>query len=77
MKPLDLLAKAIGYSSKPGEIVLDPFAGSGSTLMAAHAMGRKCYTIELDPAYVDVIVERFSNAYPDVPIKHLPGAAGG
>ena len=77
MKPLDLLAKAIGYSSKPGEIVLDPFAGSGSTLMAAHAMGRKCYTIELDPAYVDVIVERFSNAYPDVQIKHLPGAAGG
>lgn len=77
MKPLDLLAKAIGYSSKPGEIVLDPFAGSGSTLMAAHAMGRKCYTIELDPAYVDVIVERFSNAYPDVQIKHLPGAANG
>jgi DNA modification methylase len=40
-------------------------------------MGRKCYTIELDPAYVDVIVERFSNAYPDVEINYLPGAALG
>ena len=77
MKPLALLAKAIGYSSKPGDLVLDPFAGSGSTLMAAHAMGRKCYTIELDPGYVDVIVERFQNAYPDEEITHLKGAADG
>ncbi len=77
MKPLALLAKAIGYSSKPGDLVLDPFAGSGSTLMAAHALGRKCYTIELDPGYVDVIVERFQNAYPDEEITHLKGAADG
>ena len=77
MKPLELLVKAIGYSSKPGDLVLDPFAGSGSTLMAAHATGRHCYTIELDPAYVDVIVDRFQKAYPDVEVKHLPGAANG
>ena len=77
MKPLELLSKAILYSSKPGDLVLDPFAGSGSTLIAAHALNRKCYTIELDPAYVDVIVDRFKNAYPDETVKHLPGAAGG
>ena len=77
MKPLELLSKAILYSSKPGDWVLDPFAGSGSTLIAAHALNRKCYTIELDPAYVDVIVDRFKNAYPDETVKHLPGAAGG
>jgi DNA modification methylase len=77
MKPLELLSKAILYSSKPGDLVLDPFAGSGSTLIAAHALNRKCYTIELDPAYVDVIVDRFKNAYPDETVEHLPGAALG
>ena len=77
MKPLELLARAILYSSKPGDLVMDPFAGSGSTLVAAHALGRKCYTIELDPAFVDVIIDRFAAAYPDVEIKHLPGALNG
>jgi DNA modification methylase len=65
------------YSSKPGDLVLDPFAGSGSTLVAAHALGRKCYTVELDPAYVDVIINRFAAAYPDVEIKHLEGGLNG
>ena len=77
MKPLELLSRAIKYSSKPGDLVLDPFAGSGSTLIACQALGRKCYTIELDPAYCDVIVERFAAAYPDEEIKHLKGAADG
>lgn len=77
MKPLELLARAILYSSKPGDLVMDPFAGSGSTLVAAHALGRNCYTIELDPAFVDVIIDRFAAAYPDVEIKHLPGALNG
>ncbi len=77
MKLLELLARAIMYSSKPGDLVLDPFAGSGSTLVAAHALGRKCYTVELDPAYVDVIVNRFAAAYPDVEIQHLKGGLNG
>ena len=77
MKPLELLARAILFSSKPKDIILDPFAGSGSTLIAAHALGRACYTIELDPAYVDVIVERFERAYSDQKIEHLKGGLNG
>ena len=77
MKPLELLARAIKYSSKPGDWVLDPFAGSGSTLIAAQALGRKCYTIELDPGYCDVIVDRFQAAYPKEEFKKLSGGLDG
>ena len=41
--------------------MLDPFAGSGTTFLAAHKVGRRCYGMELDPAYVDVAVRRISN----------------
>ena len=58
-KPLKLCAKAIKNSSVEGDIVLDPFGGSGSTLMACEQMGRTCYTMELDPIYVDVICKRW------------------
>ena len=73
MKPLELLSRAVMYSSKPGDLVLDPFAGSGSTLITCQAMGRKCYTIELDPGYCDVIVDRFTSAYPNEPVKRIRG----
>jgi DNA modification methylase len=59
MKPLKLVAKAINNSSKDGDIVVDLFGGSGSTLMACDQLGRKCYTMELDPIYVDVIIQRW------------------
>ena len=59
MKPLKLMGRLIRNSTRPGELVLDPFGGSGSTLMAAEQLGRICYTVELDPAYVDVIVDRW------------------
>lgn len=59
MKPLKLLARLIRNSTKPGEAVLDPFGGSGSTLIACEQLGRKCYTMELDPRYADVIIERW------------------
>lgn len=59
MKPLDLIGYQIKNSSKPGEIVLDPFGGSGSTLMACEQLGRKCRMMELDPHYVDVIIARW------------------
>jgi len=77
MKPLELLARAIKYSSKPGDWVLDPFAGSGSTLIASQALGRKCYTIELDPGYCDVIVDRFQAAYPNEEFKKISGGLNG
>lgn len=59
MKPITLVAKLMVNSSKKDDIVLDPFAGSGSTLITAEQLGRKCYTIELDEKYVDVVVKRY------------------
>lgn len=59
MKPIPLCARAIQNSSRPDEIVLDSFGGSGSTLMAAEQTGRTCCTMELDPVYVDVIIRRW------------------
>jgi DNA modification methylase len=58
-KPVELAARAIGYSSLPGENVLDLFGGSGSTLVACQQTGRHAYLMELDPLYCDVIVKRF------------------
>ncbi len=58
-KPVELAARAIQYSSRPGENVIDLFGGSGSTLIAAEQTGRKAFLMELDPLYCDVIVQRF------------------
>jgi hypothetical protein len=58
-KPVELAALAIGYSSRPGENVLDLFGGSGSTLIACEKTGRRCFMMELDTLYADVIVDRF------------------
>jgi DNA modification methylase len=58
-KPVELAARAIEYSSKPGENVLDLFGGSGSTLIAAEQTGRRAFLMELDPLYADIIVQRF------------------
>ena len=58
-KPVELAERAMLYSSRSEENVLDLFAGSGSTLIAAERMGRKALLMEIDPAYCDVIVERW------------------
>jgi DNA modification methylase len=58
-KPVELITRAITNSSKNGELVYDAFLGSGSTLIAAQKTGRVCYGMELEPKYVDVIVERY------------------
>ncbi|MBM7717159.1 DNA modification methylase [Bacillus thermophilus] len=59
MKPISLCARAIKNSSQPGERVLDPFGGSGSTLMACEQTGRICHTMEYDPIYAEVIIRRW------------------
>ena len=59
MKPIRLMARQIRNSSREGETVLDLFGGSGSTLIACEEMGRTCYTMEYDPHYTDVIVDRW------------------
>jgi len=61
MKPIELCLKGIENSSRPGDIVLDLFLGSGSTMIAAEASGRWCRGIEIDPGYVDVAVTRWVN----------------
>ena len=59
MKPIELVERAIRNSSQEGDIVLDPFAGAGSTLIACQRTGRRARLIELEPQYVDVIVRRW------------------
>ena len=59
MKPLKLIGRLIKNSSRVGEVVLDTFGGSGSTMMAAEQLGRKCFMIEYDPHYCDVIIARW------------------
>ncbi|AAU91221.1 prophage LambdaMc01, DNA methyltransferase [Methylococcus capsulatus str. Bath] len=61
MKPVELVERAIRNSSRPGAVVLDPFGGSGTTLIAAEKAGRVARLIELDPKYVDVIVRRWQD----------------
>lgn len=58
-KPVELAARALQYSSLPGENVLDLFGGSGSTLIAAQQTGRHAFLMEIDPLYCDVIVQRW------------------
>ena len=58
-KPIALCCRAIHASSRPGEIVLDVFGGSGSTLIACEQLDRRCYMIELDPHYCDIILARW------------------
>ena len=64
MKPIPLLAYPIKNSSAPNGIVMDLFGGSGSTLIACEETDRVCRTMELDPRYASVIVERYHLAYP-------------
>jgi len=59
MKPLALIARSLEFSSKEGDLVADPFAGSGSTIMACEALLRRCFSIELDPLYADVAIRRW------------------
>ena len=61
-KPVELMRKPILNHTKPGELVYDPFLGSGTTLAAAELTGRVCYGLELDPKYADVVVERWQGS---------------
>jgi DNA modification methylase len=59
VKPVALVADAMRDCSRRGDIVLDPFLGSGSTIIGAERVGRRGYGLEIDPAYVDLIVRRW------------------
>lgn len=59
-KPVDLIVPMLLNSSRPGDVVLDPFCGSGSTLVACEQTGRAGHGVELDPKYLAVVLERLS-----------------
>lgn len=59
VKPVALVSDAILDSTRRNDIVLDPFIGSGTTILAAERTGRRCYGIEIDPLYVDTAIERW------------------
>jgi len=69
MKPIELCENALNHASKKNEIVLDLFLGSGSTMVAAHQLKRKCYGMELDPKYCQVIIDRMQKLDPKLTIK--------
>lgn len=58
-KPLECMARPIRNHGAPGDIVCDPFAGSGTTIIAAEQLERRCYAVEIEPRYVDVAIERW------------------
>ncbi|MBU6321160.1 MAG: site-specific DNA-methyltransferase [Patescibacteria group bacterium] len=59
MKPLEILIPYIKVLTKRGQLVLEPFGGSGSTLIASVALGRRCYIMEKSPVYAEVILDRW------------------
>jgi DNA modification methylase len=69
MKPIPLIENALNNSSKQGMSVLDLFLGSGSTMVASHQLKRKCYGMELDPKYCQVILDRMINLDPTLEVK--------
>ena len=73
MKPIELVARCLNNSAPRGGVVLDPFGGSGSTLMACEYTGRKARLIELDPRYVDVICRRWQEYTGSKPVLESTG----
>lgn len=73
VKPVAMLADALLDLTQRGEIVLDPFFGSGSTVIAAHKTGRVCRGVELDPLYADVIIRRYQTATGDAGVLAATG----
>jgi DNA modification methylase len=69
MKPIELCEKAIKNSSNESSLIFEPFTGSGSTMAASHQLKRKCYGMELDPKYCDVIVKRMIKLDPSIKVK--------
>ena len=71
MKPVELPQRAIANSSRAGEFIYDPFLGSGTTMVACQNLNRKCRGIEISEAYCAVILQRMTDAFPDIEIKKI------
>jgi DNA modification methylase len=68
MKPIPLIAYQINNSSKQGDIVADGFGGSGTTMIASHQLNRKCYMVEYDPKYCQVVIDRMKKLDPTLKV---------
>jgi site-specific DNA-methyltransferase (adenine-specific) len=66
MKPVQLIAYQIRNSSKQGDIVVDAFGGSGTTMVASHQLDRTCYMVEFEPKYCQVILDRMRKLDPSL-----------
>ena len=73
VKPTAMVADAILDVTKPGQIVLDGFIGSGTTLLAAEKTSRRCYGVEIDPGYVDVALRRWIDLTGRQPVNQATG----
>ena len=69
MKPIELLETVLNNSSQSNDLLLDLFLGSGSTMVASHQLNRKCYGMELDPKYCQVIIDRMLKLDPTIEVK--------
>lgn len=68
-KPVECMARPIRNNTYEGESVYDPFLGSGTTMVASHQLNRKCYGMEIDPKYCQVIIDRMRKLDPEIVIK--------
>ena len=76
MKPIALCERAIKNSSKPGDLVLDLFVGSGSTLIACENTNRRCYAMDIEPKYCSVTLERWEKLTGKKAVKEEKHPAG-
>ena len=77
MKPVPMFGYLIQNSTKPGDIVLDTFGGSGTTIIAAEQLDRAAYLMELDERYCDVIIKRWEEQTGEKAVLQDDGANGG
>jgi DNA modification methylase len=61
MKPVSLVERAVANSSQAGDVVYDPFCGSGTTVLACERLSRRCRAIEIEPRFCDVVIDRWQN----------------
>jgi len=71
MKPVPLIVETLANSTKTNDVVYEPFGGSGSTMVAAEQLRRQCYACELSPNYAAVILQRMSDAFPELTIRKV------
>ena len=69
MKPVEMWAYGIKNHTLPGNVLYEPFAGSGTAMVSSEQLGRKCYAMEIDPKYCAVIIDRMQKAFPGIEVK--------